>query len=145
MKISTRGRYALRIMLDLAIHNTGEYIPLKIIAERQEISGKYLEQIIPTLSKAGLVSSTRGSQGGYRISTHPEECTVGTIIRCLEGSLSPVSCAEDEDCCDRVEKCVTIEVWQQIKNAVDDVVDNITLRQLMDRYHQKIGSNTDLH
>lgn len=141
MKISTRGRYALRIMLDLAINNTGEYIPLKTIAERQEISGKYLEQIIPALSKAGMVMSIRGSQGGYRISTRPEECTVGTIIRCLEGGLGPVSCVEDENCCDRADKCVTIEVWQQIKNAVDDVVDNITLQQLVDRYLQKVGSN----
>lgn len=141
MKISTRGRYALRIMLDLAVHNTGEYIPLKTIAERQEISGKYLEQIIPTLSKAGLVMSTRGSQGGYRISTDPEKCTVGTIVRCLEGSLVPVVCVEDESCCARSDKCITIEVWQRIKEAVDDVVDNITLQQLVDRYHQKAGKD----
>lgn len=141
MKISTKGRYALRIMLDLSIYDTGEYIPLKTIAERQEISGKYLEQIIHNLSKAGLVTSARGSQGGYRIAVQPEACSVGTIIRCLEGSLGPVSCVEDDGHCERADKCVTIEVWQQIKKAVDDVVDNITLQQLVDRYRQKAGND----
>lgn len=141
MKISTKGRYALRIMLDLAIHNTGEYIPLKTIAGRQEISSKYLEQIIPALSKAGLVRSTRGSQGGYRLAVEAETCTVGTIVRCVEGDLNPVPCVTDEDCCKRADKCVTIEVWQQVKRAVDNVVDNVMLQDLVDRYHEKVADD----
>lgn len=141
MKISTKGRYALRIMIDLAVHNTGEYIPLKNVAERQGISTKYMEQIIPALGKAGLVKSTRGSQGGYKLSTDPNKCTAGDIVRCLEGDLVPVACAADEDCCERADQCVAIEVWQQISDAVDNVVDNITLQHLVDRYYEKTGSS----
>lgn len=141
MKISTKGRYALRIMIDLAIHNTGEYIPLKTVAERQGISTKYMEQIIPALGKAGLVKSIRGSQGGYRLAAAPDKCTAGDIIRCLEGDLAPVPCASDKLSCERAEQCVTIEVWEQIKAAVDNVVDSITLQQLVDRYYEKIGGD----
>lgn len=141
MKISTKGRYALRIMIDLAINNTGEYIPLKTVASRQGISNKYMEQIIPALGNAGLVKSTRGSQGGYKLSADPNKCTAGDIIRCLEGDLIPVPCAADEDCCERSEQCVSIEVWQQIKTAVDNVVDGITLQNLVDRYYDKTGNN----
>ena len=137
MKISTRGRYALRVMLDLAIHNTGNYISLKEIAARQEISEKYLEQIIPALSKGGFVKSTRGSRGGYMLVGDPADYTVGMIVRQLEGELSPVSCVGDSECCGRAEQCVTIEVWQKIKEAVDGVVDHITLDQLVERYHVK--------
>ena len=96
MKISTKGRYAVRVMLDLAVHNTGEYIKVKQIAERQEISEKYLEQIISVLNKAGFVKSTRGAQGGYRIAGNPENYTVGMVLRLTEGKLCPVSCLEDE-------------------------------------------------
>lgn len=137
MKISTRGRYALRIMLDLAINNTGGYISLKEIAARQEISEKYLEQIIPALSKGGFVRSTRGSHGGYMLVGKPEDYTVGMIVRQLEGELTPVDCADCSDCCQRAERCVTIEVWQKIKEAVDQVVDGITLDQLVARYYEK--------
>ena len=97
MKISTKGRYAVRVMLDLAVHNTGEYIKVKKIAERQEISEKYLEQIISVLNKAGYVKSTRGAQGGYRIAGDPEDYTVGMILRLTEGNLCPVACLEDEE------------------------------------------------
>ena len=95
MKISTKGRYALRLMLDLAINNTGEFVSIKEIALRQEISVKYLEQIITQLNKAGLVRSVRGSQGGYRLVKAPGEYTIGLILRVMEGSLAPVSCLED--------------------------------------------------
>ena len=109
MKISTKGRYAVRVMLDLAVHNTGEYIKVKQIAERQEISEKYLEQIISVLNKAGFVKSTRGAQGGYRIAGNPENYTVGMVLRLTEGKLCPVSCLEDEvNQCERCDTCETL-------------------------------------
>ncbi len=140
MKISTKGRYALRMMLDLAINNTGEYISIKSIAARQEISEKYLEQIITQLNRAGFVRSVRGAQGGYMLAKAPSEYTVGMILRQLEGSLAPVSCADAEATCDRTSSCVTLEVWQKIQKAVGDVVDNITLADLVTRYHEKTES-----
>ena len=113
MKISTKGRYALRLLVDLAEYNTGENISLKDIAARQEISFKYLEQIITMLNRAGLVRSVRGPQGGYRLAKRPEEYTVGEILRLTEGSLAPVSCLdEEENNCPRKEECATIELWQ---------------------------------
>lgn len=111
MKISTKGRYALRLMLDLALHDTGEYIPLKEVAARQEISDKYLEQIITQLSRAGFVKSVRGAQGGYRLAESPAQYTVGRILRLMEGSLAPVECVDGEGDCSRADRCVTIEVW----------------------------------
>jgi len=136
MKISTKGRYALRLMLDLAVNYTGEYISIKSIATRQEISEKYLEQIITQLNRAGYVKSVRGAQGGYMLAKDPSDYTVGMILRLLEGSLAPVSCLE-EDNCERISRCVTMEVWEKIQRAVDDVVDNITLADLVTRYHEK--------
>jgi len=137
MKISTKGRYALRLMLDLALNNTGEYIPIKRIAERQEISEKYLEQIITQISRAGYVRSVRGSQGGYQLSRAPEEYTVGMILRLMEGDLSPVACLDATDSCDRADRCVTVEIWQQLKDAIENVVDNVTLADLVKRYYEK--------
>lgn len=137
MKISTKGRYALRLMLDLAINYTGEYISIKSIAARQDISEKYLEQIITQLNRAGYVKSVRGAQGGYMLSKAPADYTVGMILRLMEGSLAPVSCAEDEESCDRASRCVTQEVWVQIQKAVEGVVDHITLEDLVTRYQQK--------
>ena len=93
MKISTKGRYALRLMIDLAQHDAGGYIPLRDISRRQEISAKYLEQIVVQLSRAGFVTSTRGAQGGYQLARHPSEYTVGDILRITEGSLAPVACS----------------------------------------------------
>ena len=108
MKISTKGRYALRLMLDLAMHSTGNPVSLKDVAKRQGISDKYLEQIISILNRAGYVKSVRGAQGGYMLRRDPEEYTVGMILRLTEGSLAPVSCIEeDEVSCDRQESCVT--------------------------------------
>jgi Rrf2 family protein len=136
MKISTKGRYALRLMLDLAINYTGEFISIKSIAARQDISEKYLEQIITQLNRAGYVRSVRGAQGGYMLARNPSEYTVGMILRLLEGSLAPVSCLE-EDICDRASTCVTQEVWAKIQKAVEDVVDHITLEDLVTRYQEK--------
>lgn len=133
MKISTRGRYALRLMVDLAMNAKDDdtYISMKAISERQEISYKYLEQIIPVLSRAGFVQSTRGKQGGYHLAKAPEDYTVGMILRLIEGSLVPVACMECEpNQCPRQEKCATLDVYQQIYDAVSNVVDHITLADL---------------
>lgn len=141
MKISTKGRYALRLMLDLAMHNTGEPISLKDIARRQDISDKYLEQIISVLNKAGFVQSIRGAQGGYILRRKPEEYTVGMILRLTEGSLAPVACLDSDDAipCDRENDCVTIMIWKKLNDAINDVVDNITLADMVDLQLQKSG------
>ncbi|MCR5640235.1 MAG: Rrf2 family transcriptional regulator [Lachnospiraceae bacterium] len=132
MKISTKGRYALRLMLDLAIYNTGNPVSLRDIAKRQEISEKYLEQIIATLNKAGFVRSVRGAQGGYVLRRSPKEYTVGDILRLTEGSLAPVACVGDgaEDC-DREKDCVTMRVWSMLNEAINNVVDHLTLEDLV--------------
>ncbi len=138
MKISTKGRYALRLMLDLAVNNTGEYITVKSIAARQELSEKYLEQIIPMLSKAGYLKSIRGAQGGYKLSKTPKDYTVGMILRTIEGSLAPVACLEDEpNECPRYDQCVTIDVWKQLNDAINNVVDNITVEDLVNKYKER--------
>ncbi|MDD5948977.1 MAG: Rrf2 family transcriptional regulator [Lachnospiraceae bacterium] len=133
MKISTKGRYALRLMLDLAMNDAGEPIRIKEIAARQGISDKYLEQIISILNKAGYVRSVRGPQGGYRLARKPKEYTVGMILRLTEGSLAPVSCLEfEENDCPRKEACATLRLWKKIDDAVNGVVDNVTLEDLME-------------
>ena len=138
MKISTKGRYALRLMLDLAYNHTGSFIPIKNISQRQDISDKYLEQIITQLSRAGLVKSARGAQGGYMLAKEPQEYTVGEILRLLEGNLAPVACVDDsKEDCTRADGCVTMEVWREIKDAVNKVVDNITLADLVEQQRQK--------
>lgn len=142
MKISTKGRYALRLMLDLAVNYTGEYITIKNIAKRQGISEKYLEQIITQLSKAGFVKSARGAQGGYMLARNPAEYTVGEILRLLEGSLAPVACLEENhEMCARANECVTLEVYEQLGKAINNVVDNITLADLVTRQKQKTPLN----
>ena len=139
MKISTKGRYAVRVMLDLAVHNTGEYVKVKQIAERQGISEKYLEQIISILNKAGYVKSIRGAQGGYRIAKEPKYYTVGMILRLTEGSLSPVACLDDAvNECERCDTCETLQVWRDLKEAIDNVVDNVTVQDLVDRQEERL-------
>lgn len=134
MRISTKGRYALRLMLDLALHDTGENIALKTIAKRQNISGKYLEQIIGMLTKAGFVKSVRGSSGGYRLAKQPEEYTVGDILRLTEGSLAPVACVEEGvENCPKADSCVTMTLWSELNDAINSVVDHVTLEDLMER------------
>ena len=142
MKISTKGRYALRLMLDLALHNTGEYITIKSISARQEISDKYLEQIITQLNKSGYVKSIRGAQGGYRLAKSPEEYTVGMILRLIEGSMAPVACLDDQDNqCDRSSRCVTLGVWQELNEAINKVIDNITLADLVEKQQGLSGND----
>lgn len=139
MKISTKGRYAVRVMLDLAMHNTGECIKVKEIAGRQGISEKYLEQIIAVLNKAGYVKSVRGAQGGYRLAKNPEDYTVGMILRLTEGSMAPVSCLEEgADICERCDTCETLQVWKDIYDAVNGVIDGVTLADLLERRQKRL-------
>jgi len=126
------------MMLDLAMHND-EYSSIKMIAERQEISSKYLEQIITVLGRAGYVKSVRGPQGGYKLARPAEEYTVGMILRLIEGSLVPVACMEDEpNQCPRCNTCATLDVWKEIYEAVSKVIDNITLADLVQRQREKM-------
>lgn len=132
MRISTKGRYALRIMADLAMHNNGEYIRLKDIAKRQAITLKYLEQIMPMLTRAGFVKSLRGNNGGYMLAREPEEYTAGEILRVAEGSLSPLVCIEDTpNRCPRKETCVTLPFWEGMWNLINEYVDSVTLADLI--------------
>lgn len=140
MKVSTKGRYALRMMMDLAQNNNGLPISLKDIAARQGISDKYLEQIISILNKAGYVKSVRGAQGGYMLRREPSEYTAGMILRLTEGSLAPVACVEDEEVeCDRLDSCVTVILWKRINEAINGVVDSVTLQDLVDWQNEKNG------
>ena len=133
MKISTKGRYALRLMLDLALYEGQEPVRLRDVAERQEISLKYLEQIISVLQKARYVKSIRGPQGGYHLMKKPEDYTVGMILRLIEGSLAPVACLEDEvNQCTRRGTCVTLRLWKELDAAVRGVIDKYTLADLVD-------------
>lgn len=140
MKISTKGRYALRIMLDLALHNSGELVPLKDIAKRQGMTVKYMEQIIAPLVKGGFVFSLRGSNGGYRLSRKPSEYTCGDILRCLEGPLAPTACLEVEGTvnCPRADICATLPFWKGLNKVINDYVDSVTLEDLV---NQEIASN----
>lgn len=132
MKISTRGRYAIRVMLDLAEHDKGQYIPLMDIAKRQEVSEKYLESIVSVLSKNKFVHALRGKGGGYRLSRAPGEYTIGSILRLTEGSLAPIACLEDEpNFCERAGECRTLSMWQGFHKLINEYFDGITLEDLM--------------
>ena len=130
MKISTKGTYAIQVMLDLTIHNTGENINVKKIAERQDISEKYLEQIISILNKTGFVKSIRGAQGGYRLAKSPDKYTVGDILRVTEGPLEPVS-----------ESDSPLSVWKKLTDAINNVVDSVTLQDLVDEENARLGGD----
>src|SRR5574344_1575211 len=126
MKISTKGRYALRMMLDLALHRADGYISLKDIAQRQEISKKYLEQIVPMLNKSDMLRTNRGYQGGYMLAKDPDKYTVGDILRVTEGSLAPVVCLDHlPNDCQRMDNCMTLPVWQGLYKAVTTYLDSI--------------------
>ncbi len=132
--ISTRGRYALRILLDLS-ENQGEdrYLPLKEVAERQQISEKYLESIVKSLVQAGILKGSRGKGGGYRLVTAPEKCTLGSILRLTEGDLSPVSCLEGgEVVCESAADCPTLPIWIRLNNLIQRFLESVTLADLMD-------------
>ena len=141
MTISTKGRYALRIMMDLAGH-MGETVKLKDIAARQDISEKYMEQIVAVLNKAGYVRSTRGAQGGYQLVRQPQQYTVGMILRLTEGSLAPVDCLSDNALpCERNGKCATVEVYRKIYEALNNVIDNMTVQDLLDIEQEKAAND----
>ena len=132
MKVSTRGRYALRLMLDLALNNTGEPVRLKDVAKRQEISEKYLEQIISILNKAGFVKSVRGPAGGYSLKRKPEEYTVGMILRATEGDLAPAECvAQGGQACMRSGVCPSHAVFTKVYSAINNVIDGVSLCDLI--------------
>ncbi|MGM9629680.1 RrF2 family transcriptional regulator [Butyricicoccus sp.] len=133
MRISTKGRYALAVMLDLSIYDTGENISIKTIAKRLNLSGKYLEQVVGMLTKAGFVKSVRGSSGGYRLAKQPKDYTVGAILRLTEGSLAPVACVEDGEPDSEADSGVIMTVWQELNDAINSVVDCITLEDLVGR------------
>lgn len=133
MKISTKGRYAVRVMMDIAEHDSGDgFVKANQISARQGISAKYLEQIIAILNKAGYVNSVRGAQGGYRLAQPAENYTVGMILRLTEGSLFPVACMDEEvNSCSRCNSCEPLEVWKQISDAINNVVDNVTIADML--------------
>ena len=140
MKISTKGRYALRLLLDLGEHRGDGFISLKEIAERQGISKKYLEQIIPILNRTNVLRTNRGAQGGYMLARTPDKYTVGEILRLTEGSLAPVACLEQEpNLCERQESCATLPVWQGLYRVINEYLDNITLQDILDQEHEKGG------
>lgn len=133
MLVSTRGRYALRVMIDLAEHPQNKYIPLKDITDRQQVSKKYLESIIAVLSKAGFVSGMRGKGGGYRLTRKPAEYTVGSILRVLNETLAPVAClAQAENTCPRAAVCKTLPMWQKFSKVISDFFNGISLEDLVE-------------
>ncbi len=132
MMISTRGRYALRVLIDLAEHNGNGYIPMKDVAARQEISLKYLERILPTLTKAKLIEGVHGKGGGYRLTRAPEDYTVGEILRLTEGDLAPIACLlPDAAPCDRAAECRTIKMWREYYDLTNKYFDSITVADLI--------------
>lgn len=132
--ISTRGRYALRILLDLAEHQgESDYLPLKEVAERQEISEKYLESIVKSLVQAKILKGSRGKGGGYRLMKSPKECTLGSVLRLTEGDLAPVSCLEEGVVnCERASKCPTLPTWMRLNSLIQQFLDSVSLADLME-------------
>ena len=142
MKISTRGRYALRTMVDLAQHSGDGLVTLKDVAARQELSQKYLEQIVTQLSKAGLVKGTRGPQGGYKLARAPKDYSVAEILELVEGSLAPVESLESErNTCERCSSCATIDMWTGLYKVVTDYLGNITLEDVVQRANTAAGND----
>ena len=142
MRISTKGRYALRLLLDLAEHQGDGYVALKDIAEMQMISKKYLEQIVPILNRSDILKTNRGYQGGYRLAKDPSKYTVGNILRLTEGSLSPVPCVEQEPVeCERSADCLTLPLWQGLYKVVNDYLDSVTLQDIIDWQKAKYSND----
>jgi len=129
--ISTKGRYALRVMLDMAENSNGGYIPLKDIATRQEISLKYMETIMPNLVKAGFLEGTQGKGGGYKLSRPADQYSVGEILRVTEGTLAPVACLDEGFICPRMDGCITLPVWKKLDSLIGDYLDNVKLTDLL--------------
>ena len=135
MQISTKGRYALRFLLDLCQHDTEGYVPLKSVAERQGLSKKYLERIVSMLSPSGILRVERGYQGGYRLARKPSEITVADVLRVTEGTLAPVACLKNGEVdCDRSDTCLTLGVWKGLEEVVTDYLEGISLQDILDNY-----------
>ena len=133
MKVSTKSRYALHLMLALALHGE-QNLSVKSVAETEGISEKYLEQVIPMLVREGYVKSVRGARGGYHLTRNPDDYTVGMILRAVEGSIAPVACLDDEvNQCAKCKECVTLDLWEQVDRAISNVVDHVTLADLVDK------------
>ena len=142
LKISTKGSYALRMLIDLAMHQNDGYIALKDIAARQNISKKYLEQIMPILNKADVLLTNRGFQGGYRLARTPDQYTVGEILRITEGSLAPVACLDHTpNNCPMCEECITLPVWQGLNEVITKYLYGITIQEIIDRQTESIGND----
>ena len=132
MMVSTRGRYALRVLIDLSEHNNGSYIPMKDVAARQEISLKYLERILPTLTKAKLIEGVHGKGGGYKLTRAPEDYTVGEVLRLTEGDLAPVAClSPDAEPCERAAECRTLQMWKGFYDMTNKYFDSVTIADLI--------------
>ena len=140
MKLSTRGRYGTRVLLDLALSGVKAPVPLKDIARRQQISLLYLEHLIAPLVAAGMIRSTRGARGGVRLARSPQEIRLSEVIGLLEGSIVVVGCIGDPDACPRSELCVTRDIWSELKKAMDGVLESITLQDLVERQKGKAQS-----
>ena len=138
MKLSTRSRYGARALIDISINSNGRPVLLRDVARRQEISTMYLEHLITPLISAGIIRSTRGAKGGVWLAREPSEVRLTDVVRLLEGSLAPVECVDDPKFCHRYESCVTREVWAELKRAMTDVLDGITLDDLVARQKKKI-------
>ena len=144
MKLSTRSRYGIHAMYDLACQGPGEPQSIKAIAERQRIPEAYLEQLIGPLRKNGLVRSVRGAQGGYLLARPPEDITMGEVMRALEGDLNLIDCLSEEDACERACSCATRVVWRKVNDGLNQIVDGITLRDIIDDFEQnRSGKDTD--
>lgn len=142
MKISTKGLYALRLLLDLAEHQQAGFVSLNEIAKRQNISKKYLEQIIPIFNKTDVLRANRGSQGGYMLAKSPDKYTVGDILRCTEGSLDLVDCAgQDPVLCDRSADCVMLPVWKGLSRVINEYLDSITLQDILDQQRDRYAND----
>ncbi len=140
MRLSTKGRYGARAMLDLALNSSEGPVLLRDIAKRQEVSEKYLEHSITTLRKAGLVRSIRGARGGYMLAKSPSQIRLSEIMEVLEGSMAPVECVDDPQVCQRAQLCVTRDIWAEMKEAIDNILESITLQDMVERQDRKRNS-----
>jgi len=145
MKLSTRGRYGVRALLDLAVHQGGGLVSLKDVARRQEVSLAYLEHLIAPLIAAGLVKSTRGARGGILLLKPPSEIKLSEVVQLLEGSIAPVDCVNNPNVCHRSASCVTRDIWSEMKEAMSQVLDSTTLQDLVERQRQKGQAETEMY
>lgn len=145
MKLSTRGRYGARLLMDLALNAGSDPVPLKDIAKRQQVSLRYLEHLIVFLISAGIVRSTRGPKGGVSLNKSPDEIRLGEVIQVLEGSLAPVDCVDDPSVCNRSEKCAARDVWTELKTAMSGVLESVTLQDLVERQRAKERSQEEMY